>query len=305
MTITRERFEQGMTYDEYKAQMTRNQERFEENERAVQLAPDDVTFFKNMGQPASVLVIAEDWCGDVINNLPVLGRLATSSEKLNVRVFLRDQNLDIMDQYLKNGEFRSIPVFVVFDEQFNEIGHFIERPASVSQRNEQFRADLFANDPIMSNVDPTMSVSEMPDEIRQHYMNRNAEFRASTRAFANGEVIREVRSLFERIARPAATTESTNIPMAPQRAAGEITKTTTVEVRITYCAECGYEPQTLELTGALMRAFTQGLGSITLLPWHDGAFDVVVNGTLVHSMYRDGGFPQSDSIIEAVRERLA
>jgi selenoprotein W-related protein len=78
-----------------------------------------------------------------------------------------------------------------------------------------------------------------------------------------------------------------------------------VKVTITYCAECGYEPQTLALTDALMRAFTHQLGSIELVPWYEGSFDVAVNGTLVHSMYRDGGFPEHTKIIEAVRAQLA
>ncbi|MEO7909525.1 MAG: Rdx family protein [Roseiflexaceae bacterium] len=47
------------------------------------------------------------------------------------------------------------------------------------------------------------------------------------------------------------------------------------------------------------------LASIKLIPWQDGAFDVVVDGELVHSMYRDGGFPASATIIDAVRGRLA
>ncbi len=76
-----------------------------------------------------------------------------------------------------------------------------------------------------------------------------------------------------------------------------------VKVKITYCAECGYEPQTLALTSALMMAFAGDLASIELIPWHDGAFDVVIDGELVHSMYRDGGFPEHDLIIRAVRER--
>lgn len=76
-----------------------------------------------------------------------------------------------------------------------------------------------------------------------------------------------------------------------------------VKVTITYCAECGYEPQTLELAGALMRAFPDGLSSIELIPWHEGSFDVSVAGELVHSMYREGGFPEHETIIEAVRAR--
>jgi len=77
------------------------------------------------------------------------------------------------------------------------------------------------------------------------------------------------------------------------------------KVTITYCAECGYEPQTLALTDALMRAFTHQLASIELVPWYEGSFDVLVNGTLVHSMYRDGGFPDHQTVIDAVRAELA
>jgi len=77
------------------------------------------------------------------------------------------------------------------------------------------------------------------------------------------------------------------------------------KVTITYCAECGYEPQTLALTEALMKAFTHGLSSIELVPWYEGSFDVAVNGQLVHGMYRDGGFPTNEKIIDAVKAELA
>ncbi|HZR01164.1 MAG TPA: Rdx family protein [Chloroflexota bacterium] len=78
-----------------------------------------------------------------------------------------------------------------------------------------------------------------------------------------------------------------------------------VKVRITYCAECGYETQTLQLAKDLMYKFQDQLSSIELIPWRDGAFDVSVNGELVHSMYRDGGFPPSQTVIEAVEKQLA
>ena len=76
-----------------------------------------------------------------------------------------------------------------------------------------------------------------------------------------------------------------------------------VKVTITYCAECGYEPQTLALAGALMTAFQHELSSIELIPWYEGSFEVSVGGELVYSMYRDGGFPDHQTIIEAVRGR--
>jgi selenoprotein W-related protein len=77
------------------------------------------------------------------------------------------------------------------------------------------------------------------------------------------------------------------------------------KVTITYCAECGYEPQTLALADALMRTFAHDLSSIELIPWYQGSFEVSVSGELVHSMYRDGGFPEHHTIIEAVEKQIA
>jgi selenoprotein W-related protein len=74
-----------------------------------------------------------------------------------------------------------------------------------------------------------------------------------------------------------------------------------VKVTITYCSECGYEPQTLALTETLMKTFGHELSEIELIPWEEGTFDVVVSGELVHSMLRDGGFGETEEIVAAVR----
>jgi len=78
----------------------------------------------------------------------------------------------------------------------------------------------------------------------------------------------------------------------------------TVKVKITYCAECGYEPQTLDLAKSLMYEFGSRLSSIELIPWDSGTFDVSVDGEVVHSMRREGGFPEHDVVKRAVRGRL-
>jgi len=79
----------------------------------------------------------------------------------------------------------------------------------------------------------------------------------------------------------------------------------TVSVRITYCAECGCDAQALELAGSLMRAFGNDLARVEIIPWLDGTFDVAVDGEPVHSMRREGGFPEAETILGAVRARLA
>ena len=198
MAVTRERFEQGMSYDEYKAQMTRNRERLEANERDLKLTDAQLAPFKNLKQPLNVLALGEDWCGDVIANLPILARIAQESGKLNVRVFLRDQNLDLMDQYLKNGEFRSIPVFAFLDDNFNELGRFIERPDSVTELRAQKRRELFAQNPRFGS--PDTPIDQLPEDVRTDLMQATNAMREETAPFANSEVVRELGDIAGRAA---------------------------------------------------------------------------------------------------------
>lgn len=197
MPITKERFDSGLTYDEYKAQMTRNQESLLENEQALVLDAADRAWFTDLQHPIHVLVLTEDWCGDAIATLPVLAGLAAESDRLDVRIFLRDQNLDIMDQYLKEGKYRSIPVFVFFDQAFNELGYLIERPSRVSEQLSILRDDLFSNDPDFANVAPDTDFGALPDVARDRLMEAIGAFRRDQRSFCNNELVREVREMLD------------------------------------------------------------------------------------------------------------
>src|SRR5687767_1010461 len=191
MAVTKERFSQGMTYDEYKAQMTRNKEKFEENERTVQLAAADVEAIRK-GPKTNVLVLTEDWCGDALANVPILGRLATETGRFDLRVFLRDQHDDLMAQYM-NGEFKSIPVFAFFDDSFREIGRWIERPASVTERRKKRRAEVFASDPRFGS--PDGAIDQLPEGVRADLMAALQKMRDEMRPFADAEVVREIREI--------------------------------------------------------------------------------------------------------------
>ncbi|HYR93543.1 MAG TPA: thioredoxin family protein [Methylomirabilota bacterium] len=193
MTMTKERFAGGLTYDAYKEAMTRNRERVEDNEKKVVLDPGTVRFFKGLPEPINVVVLAEDWCGDVIANLPVLGTLAKAVGTLEVRIFYRDQNLDLINRWLNQGKYQSIPVFAFFDQSFRDLGHWIERPASVTELRARKRKEIFASDPAFGS--PDAPVDQLPEDVRTRLQAELAKMREETTAFANNEVQRELREL--------------------------------------------------------------------------------------------------------------
>jgi hypothetical protein len=198
MTVDRARWDKGISYDEFKAAMTRNQERFAENETRVTLDPETVRTFKSLPKPLRVLVLAEDWCGDVVANLPILGRLDKELPALDVRIFYRDQNLDLMERWLNQGKYQSIPVFVFFDENFRELGHWIERPASVTERRAAERKKIFAAHPEFGS--PDAPVDQLPEEVRTRLQGELQKMREGMVPFANREVQRELRELVSKVA---------------------------------------------------------------------------------------------------------
>lgn len=198
MTLDRARWDKGLTYEAFKAAMTRNQERFAENEGRVSLDPVTVRTFKSLPKPLRILVLAEDWCGDVVANLPILGRLAKDVTTLDVRIFYRDQNLDLMERWLNQGKYQSIPVLVFFDENFRELGHWIERPASVTERRAAERKKIFAAHPEFGS--PEAPVDQLPEDVRTRLQSELQKMRDNTVSFANAEVQRELRELVNKVA---------------------------------------------------------------------------------------------------------
>lgn len=77
-----------------------------------------------------LLVIAEDWCGDAANTVPVMGRLAELVRGMELRVVARDKYPQVMDAYLTNGT-RSIPIAIGMDEKMQEVGHWGPRPTAL------------------------------------------------------------------------------------------------------------------------------------------------------------------------------
>jgi hypothetical protein len=165
--VSSARFEQGLSYGDFLAGAAVNRDKFEQNYRNPVLTEEDLIFFRKAHElaegPRRLLAIAEAWCGDVYRELPTAVRIAESTG-MELRIFLRDENPDIMDEFLSNnGKSRAIPVFAFYTADTRYITHFTERSASA-------HAGLaFAMDEAKAklNLPPSASFGNLPDSERQ------------------------------------------------------------------------------------------------------------------------------------------
>ena len=86
------------------------------------------------------MVITEGWCGDSAQNLPYIAKIASLNDNIDLRIILRDSNLDIMDQYQTNGT-RSIPKLVAFDMEGNEIFIWGPRPKEAQENINMWKSE--------------------------------------------------------------------------------------------------------------------------------------------------------------------
>jgi thiol-disulfide isomerase/thioredoxin len=147
--INESRIEQGMTYAEYRTLLNAllninqttgknhspemlkhakmNIQRMNRLDKTVVLNENLVQSTAALKQKQKWVVLTEGWCGDAAQILPILNKIAESTDKIELVCLLRDENLDIMDLYLTNGG-RAIPKLIIFDENLNELANWGPRP---------------------------------------------------------------------------------------------------------------------------------------------------------------------------------
>ena len=176
--ITLDRFAKGKTFQQYIDSGIRNRELFEKNYENLEISAEQSAALKELaakpGGPHHMVVIGEDWCPDVYRGAGVAQRIAEAMG-IEMRYFERDQNKDMIAEYLKDGEFESIPVFVIYNEAHEELCHFIERPKLANEQIHITRSVLGDTSPegIAARLGHEPSEEEIAAErakARQKYM---------------------------------------------------------------------------------------------------------------------------------------
>ncbi|RYG74513.1 thioredoxin family protein [Lentibacillus lipolyticus] len=138
-------FEKGMDTDTYIESMQKNKENLLHIYDHF-TPPEDAQLFQKLAEHnLRVIVLTEDWCGDAMLNIPILIRIAEKAG-ISAAFLPRDENLELMDQYLTNGTSRSIPKFIFIDNNGNEVAVWGPRAEKIQEFVDDSRQQLLPSD---------------------------------------------------------------------------------------------------------------------------------------------------------------
>lgn len=114
-------------------------------DKTTRLTENTLAQIKKENRKITWLVITEAWCGDAAQVIPVLNKLAEENENIDLKLILRDENSEVMDQFLTNGT-RSIPILIVLDSETLEVlNSWGPRPTEVQKMVMNAKADAQSN----------------------------------------------------------------------------------------------------------------------------------------------------------------
>ncbi|GFD95100.1 thioredoxin family protein [Tenacibaculum mesophilum] len=109
-----------------------NDKRMKRLDKTVKLTEETLAKIKDVKEPQTWLVLTEGWCGDAAQNLPVINKIAEENPNINLKLVLRDENLELMDEFLTNGG-RSIPKLIALNKENEVINTWGPRPTEATK----------------------------------------------------------------------------------------------------------------------------------------------------------------------------
>ncbi|NOY59452.1 MAG: thioredoxin family protein [Calditrichaeota bacterium] len=140
--VNEERFLSGKSYHNFLQDADEYAELYEHHYKRTLITERDSQLLKKLGK-LNILVLTEIKCPDSVTVLPVLQKWSESHDGIKMRILERDENLEIMDNYLTNGG-RAIPKLIFYNRTFQEIGNWGPRPAEIQAFYEKQREQIKA-----------------------------------------------------------------------------------------------------------------------------------------------------------------
>lgn len=105
-----------------------NETRMNRLEKTIKIPVEYIQQLKDLREKYIWLVISEGWCGDAAQLVPVIHKMAEQSDKIDLRIVFRDENDELMNEFLTNGG-RGIPKLIVLKKEGSKVlGDFGPRP---------------------------------------------------------------------------------------------------------------------------------------------------------------------------------
>ena len=105
-----------------------NETRMNRLDKTIKVSEENITKLHNFRKEYIWLVIAEGWCGDAAQILPILNKMALESNKIDLKIVFRDENEELMCHFLTHKK-KSIPKLIIIDKETgNVLSHWGPRP---------------------------------------------------------------------------------------------------------------------------------------------------------------------------------
>ncbi len=126
------KYEQALPYHEFLERYGTevHRERLRRVYEAVTLTPGQRALLEGFQRDMKLLVLAGAWCGDCVNQCPILQRFAEATPRIGLRFLDRDDHPDVRDLLSINRGYR-VPMVVFLSEDFVEVARYGERTLSI------------------------------------------------------------------------------------------------------------------------------------------------------------------------------
>lgn len=116
------------------------------------LREDLIAILANIPKHQTWLILSESWCGDAAQCIPALQLMAEAAPNVELKILLRDDNLNIMDAYL-TGTSRAIPKLICLDTKtLAEYGTWGPRPKPAQEAVVTMKAQGVEHDEMITQV---------------------------------------------------------------------------------------------------------------------------------------------------------
>ncbi|MFY0631822.1 MAG: thioredoxin family protein [Flavobacteriaceae bacterium] len=117
-----------------------NDRRMKRLDKTIHLSEETLARVKDVTEPVTWLVLTEGWCGDAAQTLPIINKIADESDYIDLKIVLRDEHEDLMNEFLTNGG-KSIPKLIALNKNNDVIDSWGPRPSTPTQMVADYKKE--------------------------------------------------------------------------------------------------------------------------------------------------------------------